>query len=118
MSGRKFAVVSLFDYAQLDPDLADEARARAARIREFGVQQSEAIIATGRELASVKGSLGHCHFGGWIKAEFSMSADTAERYVRVAAALDGKIRTMRVEADDALRADRQSHSRAGARRNR
>jgi Protein of unknown function (DUF3102) len=85
-----------FDYASLDPEVAIEAQAAAVRIREMGVRLGEVIVEIGRELAAVKARLGHGHFGDWIKTEFAMSADTAERYLRVAAAFEGKIRTVRI----------------------
>jgi hypothetical protein len=89
-------VVAGFDYGVLDTAIAAAASAAATRIRELGQQQNETIVAIGDELAAIKRKLGHGCFGAWLKAEFEMSADTAERYMRVAAAVGGKIRTVRI----------------------
>src|ERR1051326_4959233 len=91
MRGRTLPSATRFDYAQLDLDLADEARACAARIHALGV---EAIVAIGRELLQIKGKLGHGKFGPWLATEFDMAQATAERYMAVAKWLGDKICTM------------------------
>lgn len=48
-----------------------------ARIRRTTID----IIATGRDLVSVKAQLGHGGFLKWIDAEFGMSDRTAQRYI-------------------------------------
>jgi hypothetical protein len=77
-------IVDKFDYSQLDPDIADELREAAARIRERGREQSTAIIDIGNTLLRVKDKLQHGEWGYWLDAEFSMSTSTAGRYMRVA----------------------------------
>jgi hypothetical protein len=84
-----------FDYAGLDAEVAAEARAAADRIRALGRRLDEAIGAIGEELIDIKEKLGHGQFGRWLKAEFGMSPDTAERYMRVMRVFGDKIRTVR-----------------------
>jgi hypothetical protein len=76
-------------YHEMGGPLAAEAKAAAERIRQHGEKQNAAIIAIGKELTAIKAKLGHGHFGRWIDAEFKMSADTAQRYVRVAKEFGG-----------------------------
>ena len=68
----------------------------ADRIRAFAQQLDEAVVAIGQELIEIKERLGHGHFCGWLKSEFGMSPDTAERYMRVVRVFGGKIRTVRI----------------------
>jgi hypothetical protein len=96
VSGQNFPAALRFDYARLDPAIAEEARACAVRIHELGAEQTEAIVAIGRELRQIKGKLRHGQFGPWLGAEFVMSAATAERYMAVAERLGDKIRTLRI----------------------
>lgn len=42
------------------------------------------IIEIGEKLIEVKERLGHGLFGEWLRGEFALSADTAERYINVA----------------------------------
>ena len=64
--------------------------------RAIAQQLDEAIVAIGQELIEIKEKLGHGHFGGWLKSEFGMSPDTAERYMRVVRVFGNKIRTVRI----------------------
>lgn len=45
---------------------------------------AESIIEVGRELIQQKKDLGHGNFLAWIEAEFGMSQDNAQRYMRIA----------------------------------
>jgi hypothetical protein len=76
-----------FDYAALDPEIAEEARATAARIQDR-VQKS--ISDTGSDLIAIKAKMPHGSFGAWIKAEFQMSDSTAQNYMNAARYLEGK----------------------------
>lgn len=82
-----------FDYSALSDEIASEARSVAERIRARHQSQIAAIIETGRDLASIKESLGHGHFGPWLEAEFGWSARTAQRYMQTLL-LDGKSDTV------------------------
>jgi hypothetical protein len=79
-----------FDYDGLPADIAAEARAAAERIRGSRETASEAVIAIGRELIAIKQRLDHGQFGRWLKAEFSMTARTANNYMRVAETFGGE----------------------------
>ena len=76
-----------FDYAAIAPELATEARAVAARIRE---RLRENVSEIGHDLIAIKAKLPHGAFTDWIAAEFSMGARTAENYMRAAQFLADK----------------------------
>jgi hypothetical protein len=48
------------------------------------------IIETGRDLTAAKAQLGHGQFSDWVWDEFSMSARTAQNYMRAAEWAEGK----------------------------
>jgi hypothetical protein len=48
------------------------------------------IVQAGRELQSVKDALGHGTFGKWLADEFGATARTAQKYMRLAAAVGGE----------------------------
>lgn len=73
-----------FDYGALSSDVAEEARAIAARVRSRQQNTMALIRETGRDLLSVKEKLGHGHFLSWIEAEFAMTRQTANNYMNVA----------------------------------
>ena len=75
------ATIQVFDYASFAETTAAKARAVAERIRE---RTEAAIIQTGLGLIEVKGLLEHGAFGDWLRAEFGMSARTAENYMSAA----------------------------------
>jgi hypothetical protein len=79
-----------FDYGQYEPELADELRQAAERIRSRGQDQIAAIVDIGNELIQVKNMVGHGNWGPWLKSEFAMSVATADRYMRVAAFIADK----------------------------
>lgn len=73
-----------FNYFALDSDVAIEARAAAERIKIRLRRTAEDIVEIGKELVEIKNKLTHGQFLPWIKAEFSMSVDTAGRFMQVA----------------------------------
>ena len=89
-------VVAGFDYSQVDAIVAGSLREAADRIQALFRKEQIAIIETGTELLRVKGKLVHGQFGRWVDAEFGLSVSTAERYMRVADRLAGKIGTVTV----------------------
>jgi flagellar biosynthesis GTPase FlhF len=76
-----------FDYAQLDHEVAAEAREAAVRIR---TRLKTAYLDTGHDLIRIKERLGHGQFGPWLKAEFDMTERSAENYMNAARWLEGK----------------------------
>ncbi len=64
-------------------EIADRIRARIRRTVED-------IIETGRDLATVKDSMGFGEFTKWLDLEFSMTDRTARNYMRAAAWAEGK----------------------------
>jgi hypothetical protein len=68
-------------YSTLAPDLAEEARATAGRIKD---RSRASYIDTGNDLIAIKEKLGHGRFGPWLDAEFSMSARQAESFMAAA----------------------------------
>jgi hypothetical protein len=77
-----------FDYGQYEPEVADELRQVADRIRSRCQDQIAAIVHIGKELNEVKKKVGHGNWGSWLKTEFAMSVATADRYVRAAVFAD------------------------------
>ena len=73
-----------FDYASLAPDLAEDARAVAQRVRAGHVRTMQTILEMGRELSGLKVRLGHGRFGPWLEAEFGAVARTAQNYMLAA----------------------------------
>ena len=51
--------------------------------RQDGTHAAD-IIDIGKDLIAVKAALGHGHFLAWIEVEFSMSIDSAQRFMAVA----------------------------------
>ena len=72
-----------FDYAALPSEMAFETRAAAERIKLRLKKTVEDIIEIGRELTTVKDQLPHGQFLPWVSAEFEMSEDTAQNFLRV-----------------------------------
>jgi Protein of unknown function (DUF3102) len=66
------------------PDLAEQLRAIAERIRPRQQAIIENIIASGQDLIRAKTLLSHGRFLGWVATEFGMSARTAQNYMSVA----------------------------------
>ena len=73
-----------FDYSAIDSAKAHNARASAERIRRRMRRSAEDIIEIGRDLLATKQALGHGYFLAWIDSEFSITKDTASRFMNVA----------------------------------
>jgi hypothetical protein len=80
-------VVVAFNYDQLDPTVAEQARAAAARIRERLKKTIEDIVQVGKDLLGVKEALPHGRFLQWIRAEFGWSERSAQNFMSVAVQL-------------------------------
>jgi hypothetical protein len=76
-----------FDYGTLEVVSAGQARSAAERIRK---RTWDSYIANGRDLIAIKALLDHGAFGTWLKAEFGMSARTAQNLMNAAELVDGK----------------------------
>lgn len=81
-----------FNYASLPADVANEARAAAARIK---TRLRAAVVDVGADLNRVKERLPYGEFGSWLKAEFGLTERTAQNYMS-AAVLAGKYETVSV----------------------
>lgn len=79
-----------YDYTGLPVDVADHAKAVAARGRTMHRDLIQAATDLGRELIAVKDNLGHGKFGDWLEAEFGASARTARNYMSLAERLGDK----------------------------
>ena len=78
-----------FDYSSLAPELADDARAVAQRVRAGHLRTMQTILEMGRELLGLKARLGHGRFGRWLEAEFGAVARTAQNYMLAAERFGG-----------------------------
>jgi hypothetical protein len=75
-----------FDYGSV-PELADELRATAKRIREW---MSGSLIKIGAELRAVRNRLEHGKFLHWVHTEFGRSQRTAENMMAAKRWAEGK----------------------------
>jgi hypothetical protein len=75
---------SPFDYAELDPEIAEGARAAAEEINTALALGCKAYLVIGAALRRMKASLGHGHFLPWLRAETSISERSADRYMAAA----------------------------------
>lgn len=78
----KMKPILSFDYATLDPDVADEIRKSSSTIRKL-IKGS--IVIVGKELTSIKGKLQHGEFGAWLEEEFGWTPRTAQNMMNAAA---------------------------------
>lgn len=101
---RDVAVQDGFDYRAISEDVAEIARSAANRIRDHERKAQDSLWEIGRELISVKESLGHGQFRAWIESEFGMSKATAHRYMSIAANIPSKCLTVRHLPPKALQA--------------
>src|SRR3954453_22927623 len=76
---------ALFNYSDLDADVATLARETAKRI---GDRTRSSFIENGRDLIAVKAKLGHGMFSKWLKAEFPWSERTAQNMMNAAGLAD------------------------------
>src|SRR5262245_8146423 len=72
-----------FDYSGLPPDLVEDLRQQATRIRERVRITTVAIIEIGKDLLAAKQHFPG-RFGEWIKAECGFTLRTAQNYMRAA----------------------------------
>ncbi len=86
-------VVLGFDYT-LVGDAADKVRSSAEKIRLTVQKTIEDIIEVGQELLAVKESLGHGHFGAWLRAEFGWTVRTAQNFMSVADQFGGNTKVI------------------------
>lgn len=85
--------VSAFDYAGIDPAIAEQARKIADRIR---TRIRASVIDVGKDLLAIKDRLGHGKFGPWLAAEFNMSERAAQNYMAAAKAFGDESATIAV----------------------
>src|SRR5215467_12490762 len=79
-----------FNYAALDPDIANEAKVTADRIRVALSHTTAGIIEAGERLRGIKDKLPHGQFTTWLSAGFGMSDRTARLYMNAAEWATGK----------------------------
>ena len=82
-----------FDYSALSAEHAKLATDAAAAIKSSQKNIGGHVLAIGEKLAAVKKVLDHGQFGGWIKAEPSLTARTAQNFMTAWAALGDKSET-------------------------
>ncbi|ARE39863.1 hypothetical protein RGUI_1722 [Rhodovulum sp. P5] len=76
--------LSGFAYADLEPKIAEGAKAAATVIREKLDTVRSDFLTIGTKLLAIKEKLPHGMFGAWIEAEFSMGHSTANNLMNVA----------------------------------
>jgi hypothetical protein len=77
-----------FDYAELEEDVANEARAAEDIIRANIKSAMDSGIEIGRTLRRMKPVLGHGSFSPWVTVQLGMSMRTAQKLMSVAAMAD------------------------------
>ena len=82
--GELVVITKGFDYAPLEAQVAERVRSSAEKIRSTVQKTIEDIIVVGQELLAVKESVGHGHFGAWLRAEFGWTERTAQNFMSVA----------------------------------
>jgi len=82
--GELVVVSQGFDYAPLEAQVAERVRSSAEKLRSTVQKTIEDIIVVGQELLAVKESVGHGHFGAWVRAEFGWTERTAQNFMSVA----------------------------------
>lgn len=78
------SIVTTFDYGQLDAETRIVVQQRTSEIRTLMRRTAQDIIEIGQKLIDVKAQLGHGRFGGWLRAEFKWSDQTALNFMNVA----------------------------------
>ena len=84
MSLRRNGELAPFNYEELDPVVADRARAIAIRVRSQIRKTVGVVISIGQDLHSIKERLSHGQFIKWLHSEFEWSPRTAENFMNVA----------------------------------
>lgn len=85
-----------FDYDELEPTVAHDARALAEQVHAFHRRTAAGMLDIGRDLAAMKERLGHGNFGIWLKAEFGDQERSMQRYMAAALAFPGESDTLSV----------------------
>ena len=70
-----------YNYASLKPEDAERLRKATGAIRACLDRAHHSIFEIGGELTAIKDSLPYGVFGSWLKAEFNMTARTAQNYM-------------------------------------
>ena len=91
----KSEIVSDLPYAALSREDEVAAKEDAAIIKAHMKSAAESIIAVGLALKRQKERLPHGMFLPWIEAEFQMSSVTAQRFMQVSEAFEGKSFTLK-----------------------
>jgi hypothetical protein len=73
--------IGAFDYGSLPPEIAEDLRLDAGRIRDFR-DVTGGVHVIGWLLTWAKEALSHGQFIGWVRAECGFSIRTAENYIR------------------------------------
>jgi len=76
-----------FDYGQLSPEIAADAKTTATRIK---TRLSNTVFETGRDLLDMKTKLQHGQFEAWVENEVGISARTAQKAMSVVKNLGDK----------------------------
>src|SRR3954463_9491848 len=87
---------SRFDYELLDPRSLSSVQERIQLIASKIRLHAFTIVEIGRELLKIKQEVSHGQFGALLRAEFGWDERTAQRYISVAVAFDGKTDTVSV----------------------
>jgi hypothetical protein len=73
--------IGAFDYGSLPPEIAEDLRLDAGRIRDFR-DVTGGVHVIGWLLTWAKEALSHGQFIGWVRAECGFNIRTAENYIR------------------------------------
>ena len=69
---------------ELDQDTLTFVHTRTVEIKALVKRTTSNLLEIGGKLLEVKERLGHGRFGEWLKREFELSQDTAERLINIA----------------------------------
>ena len=84
----------IFTYTTLKQPVVEELKCAVDDIRRFTRSGTEPMLAIGMALLKAKRHLDHGQFKGWVTQKCGFSVRTAERYMRVAYALEQKYDTV------------------------
>jgi hypothetical protein len=88
-----------FNYADIDPAVAADARATIARIK---TRLHSSVCETGRDLIRIKRQMSHGQFGRWVACELGISLRAAQNYMNVARFVVGKSESISLLPPSAL----------------
>lgn len=83
-----------FDYAALDPATRELVVRATDETQQLLQHTAQSIIAIGEQLRLVQEHLPPMSFSAWLRAEFSLSRQTAYNYINVAARFSGRCQTV------------------------